>query len=82
MWVIMEVLLTIVLAAFAFTQILWPALTKKPFFPSFRPRSRELHAVEDEIQDAELAIRIQQKRQELEELQRRAAGLKEGGSNL
>jgi hypothetical protein len=80
-WVITELLLAIVFAAFAFTQILWPALTKRPLFPSFRKPARELHAVEDDIHDAELAIQIQRKRQELEELQRRAAGLKERGSN-
>jgi hypothetical protein len=79
-WVIMEVLLAIILAAFATTQILWPALTKQPLFPSFRSRARELNEVEEEIHDAELAIQIQQKRQELEELQRRAAMLKEGGN--
>jgi hypothetical protein len=80
-WIVTELLLAIILAAFAFTQILWPALTKSPFFPSFRRRARELHAVEDDIHDTKLAIHIQRKRQELEELQRRAARLKEGGSN-
>ena len=76
MWVIMELLLAIVCAAFAVTQILWPALTKRPLFPSFRGPTRELNAVEEEIYDTELAIQIQQKRQELEELQRRAGTLK------
>ncbi len=83
MWafgVIMEILLAVIIAAFAFTQILWPALTKQPLFPSFRRRARELHEVEDEIHDAELAVQIQQKRQELEELEHRADMLKEGGS--
>jgi len=75
-WVIMEFLLAIVCAAFAVTQILWPALTKRPLFPSFRRPTRELNAVEEEIYDTELAIQIQQKRQELEELQRRAGTLK------
>lgn len=79
-WVIMEVLLAVVLAAFATTQILWPALTRQSLFPSFRKRTRELNEVEEDIQDAELAIQIQQKRQELEELQRRAAMMKEGRS--
>ena len=79
MWafgVIMEFLLAIVCAAFAITQILWPALTKRPLFPSFRRPTRELTAIEEEIYDAELAIQIQQKRQELEELQRRAGTIK------
>jgi hypothetical protein len=76
MWVIMEILLAIVCAAFAITQILWPALTKRPLFPSFRQPTRELTAIEEEIYDAELAIQIQQKRQELEELQRRAGTFK------
>jgi hypothetical protein len=76
MWVIMEILLAIVCAAFAVTQILWPALTKRPFFPSFRRPTRELNAIEEEIYDAQLAIQIRQKRQELEELQRRAGTLK------
>ena len=80
-WVIMEVLLAIVLAAFATTQILWPALTKQPLFPSFRSRARELNEVEEDIHDAELAIQIQQKRQELEELLQRAAMLKNERSN-
>jgi len=72
----MEFLLAIVCAAFAITQILWPALTKRPLFPSFRRPTRELTAIEEEIYDTELAIQIQQKRQELEELQRRAGILK------
>ncbi len=83
MWafgVIMEILLAVIIAAFVTTQVLWPALTKQPLFPSFRRRSRELHEVEEEIHDAELAVQIQQKRQELDELQRRADLMKEGGS--
>jgi hypothetical protein len=75
-WVIMEFLLAIVCVVFAITQILWPALTKRPLFPSFRRTARELTAIEEKIYDAELAIQIQQKRQELEELQRRAGILK------
>jgi hypothetical protein len=80
-WVIMEFLLAIVCVVFAITQILWPALTKRPLFPSFRRTARELTAIEEKIYDAELAIQIQQKRQELEELQRRADLLKSGRSN-
>jgi hypothetical protein len=79
-WVIMEFLLAIVCVVFAITQILWPALTKRPLFPSFRRPTRELTAIEEKIYDAELAIQIQQKRQELEELQRRADLLKSGRS--
>jgi hypothetical protein len=79
-WVIMEFLLAIVCVVFAITQILWPALTKRPLFPSFRRTARELTAIEEKIYDAELAIQIQQKRQELEELQRRADLLKSGRS--
>ena len=83
MWafgIIMELLLAVLIAAFVTTQIVWPALTKQPLFPIFRSRDRELHEVEEKIYDAELALKIQQKRQELEELERRAADLKEGGS--
>jgi hypothetical protein len=79
MWafgIIMEFLLAIVCAAFAVTQILWPALTKRPLFPSFRRPARELNAVEEEIYDTELAVQIQQKRQELEDLQRLADTLR------
>jgi len=81
MWVIMEFLLAIVCVAFAITQILWPALTKRPLFPSFRRPTRQLTAIEAEIYDAELAIQIQQKRQELEELQRRTGTAKSRRSN-
>ena len=83
MWafgVIMEVLLAILIAAFATTQILWPILTKQPLFPSFRKLARELTGVEEEIHDAELAIQIKQKRQELEELQRLVGAQKKGRS--
>ncbi len=80
-WVIMEVLLAFICAAFATTQILWPALTKQPLFPSFRRRARELQEVEEEIHDAELALQIKEKRQELDELLRRAEMLKERRSN-
>ena len=83
MWafgVIMEVLLAILIAAFATTQILWPALNKQPLFPSFRKRARELTGVEDEIHDTELAIQIKEKRQALEELLRRAEAQKRGES--
>jgi hypothetical protein len=81
MWafgVIMELLLALIIAAFIATQIVWPALTKQPLFPTFRKRDRELHGVDEQIHDAELDLIIQKKRQELEELERRAANLKEG----